>query len=279
MAFLRADTDLALYGGPGPSSAPLALTDSSTDTLSVTLTEVAVVVILAALSATDTLSVSVTDDSAVATAEYDLYETQRGLHGGPAPYVELADKAIVTTFGLVVSDSLSVQWLEEPVDENQIVCADTQRVSVSETSQLLNYLAVTDTTSVQLSETVSLLQSGVTTKAVTDTLSVSLTDASSVGVTLSVTDDVSVSLTDTSSLLTPAQFIEAADAVSVSLTEDTPLLGIFTGVLDVLASDIVRVSTTDSAIQSVYVPPVFTETRPYRIRIVPRTARIRIITT
>jgi hypothetical protein len=231
---------------------------------------------LAFITTTDTLSVSVSGTSSVVVAESDLYRTQRGLYAGPAPYVVLDDKAIVTVFDLFVSDTLPVQWLEEPVDENEIISADALRVSLTfETSQLLNHIGVTDNVTTTLSETISLLQSGVTAKTASDTVSVSMAESVTVNVTLAITDTVSVSLTDTSSLLTPAQFVAVTDTLSVSLTEDTPLLGIFTGILDILSADIVQVGFVESAVRDLYVPPV--EVRPFRIRIIPRSARIRII--
>jgi hypothetical protein len=275
MAFTRVlYTSLAVWGGPGPASAPLAESGTVTDTVSVSVTEVAAAAILNAVDVTDTVSVSLSETANLLSTELNLYRTQLRVFG-PGPYIDIGDKASVTVADISASDTLSVQWLEEPVDSNEIVSADTLRVTLAETSQLLNHLAVVDTASVSLSETVALVQAGVTVKTGTDTLSVTLTEASAVNVTVSVTDTVSVSVTDASVLLTPTQFITGSDTLSVSATEDTPLLGIFTGILDVLASDTLTVGVLETANMAVFDPPVVS--RPFRIRIVPRTARIRIV--
>lgn len=276
MAFTRAPvTALASFGAPGPIASAVLEAQSTTDTVSVSVTDTSSLLVFAAISASDTVSVSVSESSALLTAEVSSYVTELGVWGAPRPHQVLEAVAPSLIFNLDVSDTLSVQWLEEPVDENQIVSSDNLRVSLTEVSSLLNHIQVVDAVSVQLSETISLLQSAVTLKTASDTLSVTLTETSAVNVTLAVTDTVSVSVSDTSSLLTPTEAIVVTDTLSVSVTEAAPLLGVFTGILDVTASDILVVSASENAIRADYVPP--TATRPFRIRIIPRTARIRIV--
>jgi len=276
MAFTRAPaTSLALYGGPGQPVAPVTEAQTVTDTVSVSLTDVSSLVQAVALTVTDTVSVSITDASSLVTAEASAYATELGLYGGPRPHQQYAAATAVSTFALDVSDTLAVQWLEEPVDSNEIISGETLRVGLAEVSALFNFVQASDTVQVQLSETISLLQSGVTLKTASDTLSVTLTETSSVGVSLAVSDTASVSVADTSGLVTPSVSVDVTDTLSVSLTEGTPLLGVFSGVLDITASDILVVSTVESGISNNYVPTA--AIRPFRIRIVPRTARIRIV--
>lgn len=245
MAFTRAPyTSLATYGGPGLAPTIFAESGIVTDTLSVALTES--VLLTATLIVSDTVSVAISDASTLVTIDSNIFRTQIGTYGGPFPYTTIGNKLVVTTFALDVSDTLSVQLLESPVDEQQIETADTVRISISETRALFNNLGVTDSINVALSETLALVIAGIVDKPVTDTLSVALTDASTLGVTVATTDTLSVSLTDTSALAVSVASINVTDTLSVSVSE-VAVLQVFSGTADITVGDVLGVGMTDTS--------------------------------
>jgi len=273
MAFTRAlFTSLAVWGLPGPAStAGLSEAQTVTDTCSVAVSESSISGQLNELTASDTCSVSVSDNSSLTMLEGRINVTELRVYLNPGPYHDIGAKTPATIADIAVSDTLSVQWLEQPVDENFIVSGETVRVSITEASQLLNHLAVGDGLPVSVSETLALSQSGVTDKAASDTLSVSITDVSALSVTADVVDSLSVTLSgETSSVATPAQSITASDTLTVSV-DDASLINIFTGVLSLTVADDLNVRVTDASSFSVRVP-----TKPRRINILGREARILI---
>jgi hypothetical protein len=273
MAFTRAPvTALATFGAPGPIASAVAESQIATDTLSVSVTDASSLLVLAEITASDTVSISVTDTSALITAEVSSYVTELGVWGAPRPYQILAGVTAVSVFALEVSDTLSVQWLEEPVDENTITSGDTLRVTLSEVASLRNNIAAFDTLSVSITENIALIQSGVTLKTASDTVSVTLTETTAISVTVEVTDTASVTFSgETATLTTPVEVVVASDTLSVSVDE-AALLQVFTGINPLSVSDSAFVSLLESATIVARTP-----VDPYRIRIIPRMARIRII--
>lgn len=273
MSFTRAlFTSLAVWGAPGPASAPLNEAQTVTDTVSVSVTEVSNAGVTQPIAVSDTVSVSVTDTivNVVATVS-DAYITEMSPRGSPGPYYTLSAKSPQVVLPLTVSDTLSVQWNEEPVDQNFIVSGDLVRVTLAEVSALYNRLDVIDTLSSSVSEAIALVQAAIISKPVSDTLSVTLTDASAVNVTVAVTDTLSTTLSaETSAVATFTQLIDVMDTLSVSVADATTLQ-VFTGVLAMSVADVVSISLAESATQSIFIP-----TKPLRIRIMPKSARIRI---
>ena len=272
MAFSRAlFTSLAVWGLPGPASATISEAQTVTDTCSVSISESVVSGQVNEVAASDTCSVSISDSSSLAMLEGRINVTELRPYANPGPYHDIGAKTPATVADLFVSDTLSVQWIESPVDENFIISGDTLRASIAEASQLLNYLSAGDTLSVGMSETLALAQSGVTLKTGSDTLSVSVTDSSVLSVTLDVTDTASVTLSaETASVSTPSVAISASDTCSVSV-DDASLINIFTGVLSLAVADDLNVRVTDASIVSIVIP-----TKPRRINIQGREARILI---
>lgn len=243
-------TSLSVWGGPGPASYPP----------------------VEILSATDTVTVSLTDSSVLVPLVLSVNRTQLWPGGGPGFQYDIADKTAGAILAVTASDTVSVQWTEDPVDQNFILSQDNALVSVGEVSAVFNFLAVADTASVSLSETIGILQAGVNTLTGSDTLSVTLTDTSSLSVTLSTTDTVSVTLSaQTAAVATSVQTVTATDTVSVTVS-DVALLGVFTGILSIAVNDSVRVALTENSSLLIRVP-----TKPMRIRIMAETTRIRII--
>lgn len=198
--------------------------------------------------------------------------TQLRAYGAVGFPTSLSGKAPSIVVPIVSSDTVSVQWNEDPVNSNTIQTQDTVRVSVTESSQLFNQIITADTVSVSLSETVALVQQGVVAITTTDTTSVTLSgEVSVLNVAISTSDTVSVTITDASSLTTPAVFLSSGDTVSVSLTE-TSLLGIFSGVLQFASNDTITVAITEASEVQMMTP-----TKPAHIRIQPKTARIQIV--
>lgn len=198
--------------------------------------------------------------------------TQLRVYGAPGFPTSLSGKAPSIVVPIVSSDTVSVQWNEDPVNSNTITTQDTTRVTLTESSQLFNQIITVDTASVTLSETVALVQQGVVAITTTDTVSTTLSgEVSAVNVAIATTDTVSVSVTDVSTLTTPAVFLTTTDTVSVTLTE-TSLLGIFTGVLQFASQDNLNISVVDASDLQMITP-----TKPAHIRIQPKTARIQIV--
>jgi len=261
MSFPALYTTLAVWGASGPSPTPVKDAASTADTVSATLTESSSLLVLTQLSTSETTSVTLTESSTVTQA---FQVTILGVGGTPVSYYDVPGKAPSLLVPIISSDTVSVQWTEDPVTSNSISSQDvTTRVSVSETSQLFNVVFATDTVSASLSETIALVQSGVTPVTTSDTVATSVAEISAVNVTVVTADAVSVSLTDTSNLSTSSQSITASDTVSISVGEGS-LIGIFSGILqfqssDDLIVDISEVSTIDQVV----------DRRPMAIRIIP----------
>lgn len=193
-------------------------------------------------------------------------------YGGPGRIQTFVSKSPAIVVPITSSDTVSVQWNEDPVNSNTITTQDTTRVTLTEVSQLFNQIITTDTASVTLSETVALVQQGVLAVTTSDTVSTTLaSEISAVNVAIATTDTVSISVTDVSTLTTPAVFLSTADTVSVTLTE-TSLLGIFTGVLQFASQDDLSMSVDDIAELQMITPA-----KPAHIRIQPKSARIQIV--
>jgi hypothetical protein len=253
MAFTGAlFTSLAVWGAPGPASAPLAETTSVTDTCSVSVTDTSSLIAFVEIAGSDTLSVTLSGEtSALFTTDFHLDKTELRPYGGPGPYHEIGDKTAVTIAELDVTDTLSVQWLEEPVDEQGVDVNDTLRVSLGEVGTLHNRIDAVDQLSVSLSETLSLLQTGVTLKTASDTASVTFSaETVTLHISLDVTDTASVTFSDEIATVdTLVEVITASDTLSVTLDEPTPLLEVFTGVLTLAVADELRVLVADTADQ------------------------------
>jgi hypothetical protein len=198
--------------------------------------------------------------------------TQLRVPGLPGTLNSIPSKTTASLVSIVSSDTLSVQWLEDPVDTNQILSQDTVRISVSELSQLFNQIISSDTAAVAVFETVALLQQGVVALTSSDTVSITLSgEVSTLNVAITTADTVSVTVADTSSLTTPSVSVATSDTVSVTLTE-VSLLNIFSGVLQFASTDQLAVSVNESSVLTQITP-----TKPARIRIFPLTARIQIV--
>lgn len=272
MTIHAAATALSVWGAPGPAPTLIPDPGSTTDTVSVTLTEVSGVGILSSLSTSDTVNVTLTDASSLNTATVDTLRTQLGVGASPTPYTVIGDRVPSILVPIVTSDAVNVQWNEDPVSSNTITSQDSAvRVTLTEQSVLFNSLNPVDSANVTLSETVGLVIVGITTITSTDTVSTHLTEASAVNVTVITGDTTNVTLTDSSSLSTSAQFITTSDTVSVSVG-DASLLGIFTGVLQFTSDDSLNVSVDDESSLDIIVP-----TKPMRMRIHPLKTRIQII--
>lgn len=271
MAFQPLYTTLSVWGAPGPSPAVLLLTNSTTDTVSVTLTESSTVTVAATVTTSDTVNVTVSESSTLVQNALDFQRTLLGVGGTPVTYYDTPDRLPSLLVPIVTSDVISVQWNEDPVTSNTISSQDvTTRISVSEASQLFNVVFAVDSANVSISETIALVQSGVTPVTTTDTVSTTLTETSAVNVTVVTSDTTSVTLTDSSSLSTSSQSITTSDTVSVSVG-DASLIAIFSGILQLQDSDdvIVAVSETSEVDQIV-------DRRPMAIRIIPLGTRISI---
>jgi len=272
MAFNPLYTSLAVWGGPGNSPSVPLLTGSATDTVSVSVTESSSVVVASTLTAADTVNITLSGEtSTLVQNALDFQRTLLGVGGYPVTYYDTPDRLPSLLVPIVSSDTISVQWNEDPVTSNTITSQDvTTRISVSETSQLFNVVFAVDTASVTVSETVALVQVAATSITASDTVSTTLTETSSVSVTLVTSDTTSVTLTDSSSLSTSAQSVVASDTVSASVSEAS-LLSIFTGILQFQSTDEIDITLTESSELEMVVP-----TTPFAIRIQPLTATIRI---
>jgi hypothetical protein len=271
MALKPLYTTLSVWGAPGPSPAVLLLAASTTDTVSVTLTESSLVVVASTITTSDTVNVSVSESSTLVQNALDFQRTLLGVGGSPVTYYDTPDRLPSLLVPITSSDTISVQWNEDPITSNTITSQDvTTRISVSESSQLFNVVLTGDTSSVTVSETVALVQVAATPITTSDTISTTLTEASAVSVTVVTTDTTSVTLTDSSSLLTSAQSVVASDTVSASLTEAS-LLAIFTGILQFQSID-----ELDIAVSEVSAVEQIADRRPMAIRIIPLHARISI---
>lgn len=198
-------------------------------------------------------------------------KTQLRVTGAPGPRNVITDHTASILVPIVTTDSLSVQWLEDPVDTNSILSQEAIRFSVAELSQLYNQIISGDTASITLSETVALLQQGVVLFTSSDTVSVTLSEASALKVAIDTSDIVSISFADVSTLTTPTLIVPSTDTVSVTLTE-TSVLGIFTGILQFNSGDNLAVAFDETSELTMITPA-----RPALIRIQPLTARIQIV--
>jgi|SRR5689334_917874 len=272
MAFNPLYTSLAVWGGPGNNPVTPLLTGSATDTVSVTLTESSAVVVASQIATSDTVNVTLSGEaSTLVQNALDFQRTLLGVGGSPVTYYDTPDRLPSLLVPIVTSDTISVQWNEDPVTSNTITSQDvTTRISVSETSQLFNVVFATDIANVSISETIALVQSGVTPVTTTDTVSTSLTEASAVSVTLVTSDTTSVTLTDASTLSTSSQSVITADTVSVTVG-DASLIGIFSGILQLQSSDdVVMGCSEDSTVNQIV------DRRPMAIRVIPLSTRISI---
>jgi hypothetical protein len=197
--------------------------------------------------------------------------TQLRVYGAPGPTNVFTSRAPSIVVPIVSFDTVSVQWLEDPVDSNQILTQDTVRISLVELSQLFNQIITGDNATVTLSETVALVQQGVLALTASDTVAVALTEVLGTSIAIATADAVSVSFGEASTLTTPTVIVSTSDTVSVSLT-DTSVLGIFTGVLQFFSQDDLNVSF-DEVSDLVQITP----SKPALIRIQPLTARIQIV--
>lgn len=158
-------------------------------------------------------------------------------------------RSSAATLNFDVSDTLLVQWNEDPVNEQFVTVADTVRVTLTDIAALHNRIDSVDTLSIGLSETVALVQSGVTLKTASDTASVTLTESVALSVTLDVSDTCSVTFSgETATVATPVEAITVNDTLSVSV-DDASLIEVFTGVLTLAVADDVRVSVVDTAVR------------------------------
>jgi len=197
--------------------------------------------------------------------------TQLRAYGAPGPTNVFNARAPGILVPIVSSDTISVQWVEDPVNSNQILSQDTVRISIAELSQLFNQIITSDTASITLSETVALVQQGVVALTSSDTVSVALTEVSSSSVAIATADTVNVSFGEVSTLTTPTVIVTTTDTVSISLTE-TSVLGIFSGVLQFFTQDDLNMAF-DEVSDLVQITP----TKPAAIRVQPLTARIQIV--
>jgi hypothetical protein len=200
-----------------------------------------------------------------------INSTQLRVTGVPGTRNVISSRAPATLVPIVSTDTISIQWVEDPVTSNTILSQDTVRISIAELSQLFNQIITGDNATLTLSETVALVQQGVLALSTSDTVSVSLTEVSSTSVAIATADTVSVSFSEVSTLTTPTVIVTTSDTVSVSLT-DTSVLGIFSGVLQFFSQDNVNIAF-DEVSDLVQITP----SKPALIRIQPRTARIQIV--
>lgn len=197
--------------------------------------------------------------------------TQLRAYGAPGPPNVFTARAPAILIPIVSSDTVAVQWIEDPVNSNQITTQDTIRISIAELSQLFNQIITGDNATVTLSETVALVQQGVLAISTSDTISVALTESSGTSVAIVTTDTVNVALGEASTLTTPIVLVDTSDTVSISLT-DTSVLGIFSGVLQFFSQD-----ELDIAFGEISELLQITPSKPALIRIQPKTARIQIV--
>lgn len=114
-------TSLAVWGGPGPVSAPLLETASVTDTASVSVSESVTTDVL--LTASDTASVTLVESGVVVTLEPILTDLMPW--GSPAGYRDIGAKDLPGVADLDVTDTASVSATEDPAVAEQLAEVDT----------------------------------------------------------------------------------------------------------------------------------------------------------
>jgi hypothetical protein len=196
--------------------------------------------------------------------------TQLRVPGLPGTLNSIPSKTIASLVTIVTSDTYNLSWIEDPFDTNQIITQDAYRISISESSQLFNAVSTTDTWAISISETIGLVQQGVVSITTTDSWALAWSESTTTSVSVTTTDIWNLALSESSSLSTPAVVIATTDAWNLSWSEQS-VIGIFTGVLQIPVVDTYALSWTETTDVTRISP-----TKPFRIRIQPLTARIRI---
>lgn len=241
---VAAITALSLYGGPGLPSAVTHEAQEATDTASLSVGESLDVGTLAEVEASDTASLAVTGSAAKSLVDYRW--TDLSVSGAPGMRQEFEAAEERTQIDVTVSDAVLISATEGPVDSQEITSHDTARLRSTESAALFNFIPVTDTARLSVSETVSLLISGIAAKPVTDTASLSVAESSVLSVSLDVTDDADIEVSDESDVATTVEQKTASDDASLSVSEETTL-NVFTGLVEVTASDIGHLGLIESA--------------------------------
>lgn len=131
MAFTAAVfTSLAVWGGPGPVSAPMLESASVTDTASVSVSES--VSTDALITASDTASVSITEDGVLVQLDANLTDLMPwGESGG---YRDIGAKDLPATADVDVTDTASASVSDSATTEQlaEVAATDTASVTASE---------------------------------------------------------------------------------------------------------------------------------------------------
>lgn len=229
---------------------------SATETLTLSLTESVSTVL--GFSGTDDLTISLTDSTLTIAALFTTTETLT-LSITDAGTADIISLLLFSTDTLTLSltessarlqqtnatDNLNLHFLSYAETGLILVTqpvTDTLTISISDISTLAKQASVpaSDTLTLSLTETsLAILQT-----SVADTLTFSLTDVSALAALPTADDTLTLSLTDASSSLIVSLILSATDDLSIALTDITLDLAAFSTVTDTLTLSLEETNST-----------------------------------